>query len=344
MFEQDRQRIAEERAGLARPAPATLAPGHLAQALDALDDACSARYLDSTDKSWPLKPGDPPSAWRTLAGIRQDARCAAAVLFAAFAAEAFVNDFLAIHLQGGIDESRFAKIDRWPTLRKYIEGVSEAYAPLFIEGDEVVPPLRDLFAERNRLAHPRPGQGPLAPLMPDPSWREYHSPTRVAEWIIAVAGAAEAMERRCYGFDYQSMPATSIWQGRELVRTRAAAAEPVPPPLSRDQPELIAALHAQMQSTAETSAAVRLTVHELRDARLQLARREDPWDAYTELLLRPESRTSPSSRVGDVSMPEVARHPCDRVEGYVGRARVLQRVARSAWAMLRHRFGRGRCH
>jgi hypothetical protein len=112
VFDEDKRRIEEERVGVVRPAPASLAPGHLAQALDALDDACNARYLVSTDKPWPLKLGDPPAAWRTLAGIRQAARCSAALLFTAFAAEAFVNDFLAVHLREEVDVSRITEIPR----------------------------------------------------------------------------------------------------------------------------------------------------------------------------------------------------------------------------------------
>jgi hypothetical protein len=56
MWPKDEQRIAEERAGVARPAPATLASSHLAQALDSFDDACCPEAVFAPRKIWPLQP------------------------------------------------------------------------------------------------------------------------------------------------------------------------------------------------------------------------------------------------------------------------------------------------
>jgi hypothetical protein len=284
--DKDLARIEEERGGCARPAPATLAPSHLAQALDAFDDAGSPEAVLSPRRIWPLKPGDSSAAKWTLAGIIQRGFCCTATLFTAFAAEAFVNDFLAVHLKPHVTEKRFARIDRWSTTRKYIEGVEIAYGRLFWEDDEVMPALRQLFEVRNGLAHGRPGVGPPMAYMPDPSWRDTYPVHKVAEWLIAVAGAASGMERRCYGFDYESVPASAIWFGREIVRDHAAQANPLPDAARAGRPPLIQLLNDRVKQSAEAIGDLRLTVHELRDARLRLASDEGPWDAFTQMAER----------------------------------------------------------
>lgn len=122
--DKDEKRIQEERAGVIRPAPATLAPAHLAQALNALDDACTPESLKNQRRTWPLKPDASPAAWRTLAEIRQREFCCAATLLVACAAEAFVNDFLSVHLKPQMTEKEFTRVDRyWATTRKYIDAV-----------------------------------------------------------------------------------------------------------------------------------------------------------------------------------------------------------------------------
>ena len=104
VWPKDEQRIEEERAGIARPAPATLASSHLAQALDAFDDACSPEAVLTPRKIWPLRQSDSAQARRTLSEITQRNFCASATLFTAFAAEAFVNNF--IQARGAGDPSR----------------------------------------------------------------------------------------------------------------------------------------------------------------------------------------------------------------------------------------------
>lgn len=281
--DKDLARIEEERAGCARPAPATLAPSHLAQALDALDDAGSPEAVLNPRRTWPLEPSDPPAAKRTLAGITQRGFCCTATLFAAFAAEAFVNDFLAVHLKPHLTEKRFARIDRWSTTRKYTEAVEIAYGPLFRDGNEVMPALRQLFEGRNGLAHGRPGVDPPMAYMPDPSWRQLYPLPKVAEWLVAVAGAAGVMERRCYGFDYESVPASAIWFGRDIVRHHASQANPRPSAAGAGRPPLIQLLNDELKRTAEATGDLRLMVHELRDARLRLASDKGAWDLFTEM-------------------------------------------------------------
>jgi hypothetical protein len=237
-------------------------------------------------RTWPLKPGDPPAAWRTLAGITQRGFCCTATLFTAFAAEAFVNDFLAVHLKPHVTQRRLAEIDRWSTTRKYTEAVEIAYGRLFWEDDEVIPSLRQLFDVRNQLVHGRPGAGPPMAYMPDPSWRQVYPPIRVADWLVAVAGAASAMERRCYGFDDESAPASAIWFGREIVHSHAAQASPLPSAARAGRPPLVRLLNDDVKQRAEALGDVRLTVHELREARLRLASNKGAWDTFTEMAER----------------------------------------------------------
>jgi hypothetical protein len=287
MWPKDEQRIEEERAGVARPAPATLAASHLAQALDAFDDACSPEAVYTPRKIWPLVPTDSLGSRRTLSEIVQRNFCLTATLYTAFAAEAFVNNFLEVHdLRTQVTPRKFRDIDRGSTARKYQEGVALAYEPLFAPGDEVMPAIRELFTVRNKLVHPRPGIGPPIAYLPDPSWRAMYPVRKVAEWLIAIAGAAELMEMRCYGFDYHSFPATFIWRGRAIVDEVAGKSEPMPDPAMTGRAPLIQLLAEHAAEQAAGSAGVRLTVDELRERRLKLAADIGPWDRFTELISR----------------------------------------------------------
>jgi hypothetical protein len=271
---------------VARPAPRTLASSHLLTALNALDDACNPEAVLSPRRIWPLHRDDPPEAFATLADITQREFCCTSALFTAFAAEAYVNDFLDVHLRHTVSDARFAKIDRWSTRHKYLDGVKRAYGRLFWEGDEVMPAIEELFDLRNRLAHARPGVGPAMAGTRDPDWRREYPPSRVARWLVAVAGAADSLEMRCYGFDYFSFPATLIWRGRQIVQARAAGAEPLPAAPAAGQPPLIEALNADIARRNDELGDLRLTYDELRDARIAHANDVGPWDAFTELVVR----------------------------------------------------------
>jgi hypothetical protein len=288
VWPKDEERIEEERAGVVRPAPATLASSHLAQSLDALDDACSAEAVLTPRRTWPLKQSDSASARRTLSGITQRNYCLTATLFAAFAAEAFVNNFLEVHdLRSKVSASQYKRIDWGSTYMKYVTGVKLAYDALFEDGDEVMPAIAELFEVRHKLVHPRPGIGPPVAYMPDPSWRSMYPPTKVAEWLVAVAGAAELMEVRCYGFDYNSIPAALIWHARQIVQDIAAQTEPLPNPTGPPRASMIELLAAEQRARADQFAGLKLTIDELRDARLKHAADVGPWDAFTELITRP---------------------------------------------------------
>lgn len=299
MWLKDQQRIEEERAGIARPAPSTLASSHLAQGLDALDDACSPEAVFTPRKIWPLRPSDSIRSRRTLSEITQRNLCLTATLFTAFAAEAFVNNFLHIHdLESRLSATKFKNLDRGSTVRKYVEGVATAYEPLFEPNDEVMPAISELFAIRHKLVHARPGIGSPTAYMPDPTWRSMYPPTNVAKWLIAVAGAAELMEVRCYGFDYHSFPAAIIWHGRNIVTDLAARSEPLPDPAMTGRAPLIQFLADEAANQAKRAPGMRLTIDELREARMRLAVEVGPWDQFTELLTRdhhPRSEEPPSS-------------------------------------------------
>jgi len=287
VWPKDEQRIEEERAGIARPAPATLASSHLAQALDAFDDACSPEAVLTPRKIWPLRQSDSAQARRTLSEITQRNFCASATLFTAFAAEAFVNNFLQVHdLQSKVSPAKFRKLAFGSTVKKYLRGVALAYEPLFEENDEVMPSITELFGIRNKLAHPRLGLGPPVAYMPDPTWRSMYAPTKVAGWLVAVAGAAELMEVRCYGFDYNSLPAAAIWHGRTIVLDLAADSQPLPPASTTARAPLIQLLAEAQASRPAQLAGLKLTVDEIREARLKHAAELGPWDKFTELLTR----------------------------------------------------------
>lgn len=294
MFHQDELRIEEEWAGVKRPAPRSLASSHLLQALNALDDACSPAALYRPRRTWPLQKDDPPAAWRTLADITQRSYCCTATVFIAFAAEAYVNDFLDIHLKPKVPAKKFNEVDRrWSTRRKYLDGVTLAYAPLFSdsEADEVIPHLTSLIRVRHALVHGKPGIGPPMAVMRDPAWRTEYPPATVAQWLVAIAGAAEMLEMRCYGFDYVSFPGAMIWRGRQLVSDRAQRTDALPSPDDEELPPLVNTLNDALREQANTLGHVRLTVDELRDARLRLAKDSGAWDAFTDLVLRQKPQT-----------------------------------------------------
>ena len=113
-----------------------------------------------------------------------------AVLSAAFAGEAYVNEFLAAH--GVLDEWDFER-----TTTKFLKGTAAAYgSPLFFADREAYPVLVDLYQLRDRLAHPKPGFG-IEHIRFDAA-EQYDSLfalPKVAEYIVMVGGAAELLVR-----------------------------------------------------------------------------------------------------------------------------------------------------
>lgn len=113
------------------------------------------------------------------------------VLFAALAAEGYVNEFLAGHLS----RSDLKSVDRLSTVDKYLFGPQIAIGQcLFSRDDAVVEPIKRLFQLRNKLAHPQPGYGPNGfPL--DPAWDDDYAPSATIPLIRAVAEASEILAK-----------------------------------------------------------------------------------------------------------------------------------------------------
>lgn len=228
-FHRDQQRLEEEIAGAERPLrPESLSSDYLMQALENLHDAGDPAALFAYYRRFPNQVND-ATAEPMEAGARQlrlkSARTA--VLFASLAGEAYVNEFLRAHLDQDAD---FRAVERMSTVDKYFVGTRLVYGErIFFRDREGATELRELFELRNRLVHPKPGFG--VPGLHGPATDEFASLfalSRVAEFIVAVAGYADAMTRRAYGFDQPDLPAVIIWRGRTIVRDWAARQSGIP--------------------------------------------------------------------------------------------------------------------
>jgi hypothetical protein len=114
-----------------------------------------------------------------------------AVLFAALAAEAYVNEFLGAH-------DALGEWDRQPPHRKYLKGTEAAYGErLFLPDREPYPVLVALF------------------------------PT-VANYIVMVGGAADVLVPRAYGFESFEVVSRVAWLGRSVIRDFAARLKDLP--------------------------------------------------------------------------------------------------------------------
>jgi hypothetical protein len=214
----DEKRFAEEIAGVVRPPrPESLAGEYLTQAINALHDAGDPSVLFAHWRKF--KPGDPAQERERMraAGKRSRLRAARnAVLFAAFAGEAYVNEFLAAH---GVLE----KWDRKPTAEKYLKGTAEAYGcALYFHDRSSYPVLRDLYDLRNRLAHPKPGFG-VRGLHSHASsdFAAQFALPKVAEYIVTVGGAADLLIPRAHGMHKYDLAGLIAWRGKEAIRDYA---------------------------------------------------------------------------------------------------------------------------
>jgi len=139
-----------------RRRPRGLAGAYLQQAVDALSAA------GDPDRLYPRwareKPtAEPARAFATVeASNQRRTHARTAVMFAALAAEAYVNEFLATMLNGG----DFRAMDRLPTVEKYVVGCRLAPGEaLFDRGREPVQTIASLFKLRDKLVHPKAGHG-----------------------------------------------------------------------------------------------------------------------------------------------------------------------------------------
>lgn len=179
------------------PRPRTLAGTYLAQAVSALrdsgssdalyDDAFREAAAELRSKAWVLVAMS--NALETRAGHSRSA-----ILFAAFAAEAYVNEFVTKHFSGRDYET----IDRLPPVEKYALAPRLALGrEVFSRSQEPLQTLRELFRERDVLVHPKPEKGvtdrPAWPHRGEPPADPVYNPTNACRFIVAVADSAKTL-------------------------------------------------------------------------------------------------------------------------------------------------------
>lgn len=167
----------------------TMAGTHLTDAVAALRDSSSADALYRPE-IWAATPGEVD--WREVGPARDEAegrrviQSRRALLFAAFAAEAYANDFLYEHWTTAKDLEALVKLS---TLDKY--AMLPGFAGVVTSLDRGKEPLQQvgwLFGRRDELVHPKPDG------KKDLTWNpEDYNPRAVAKSIIAVAESAEAL-------------------------------------------------------------------------------------------------------------------------------------------------------
>jgi len=234
MSKRDAQRIEEDIDGAERiMRPRTLASDYLHQSAEAMHAAGDPAHLY---RQWRSKMPPTPfgrdfmQRWARDERHRQARTC---VLFAAFAAEAFVNEFLAAF---ELSASRLKEIDHHPTMWKYTYGTAEAYGESLCKAaDEAMPTLEKLVELRNSLAHPKPGFGfPGFFESDDPQFEAYFAMPELAEYLVMVGGAADVLVWRAYGYGQADPPATNLWRARTVVRDFARRRSQLPKP---DEPD-----------------------------------------------------------------------------------------------------------
>ncbi|HEV7529015.1 MAG TPA: hypothetical protein VGO29_08975 [Solirubrobacteraceae bacterium] len=131
-----------------------------------------------------LGTGDLAYARRCHQSVRRAGRvtyCRRALLFAAFAAEAYANDFLYEKWAG---QDRDA-LERLSAVDKYALLPALAETTVLDRGGEPLQRVKWLFDRRNELVHPKPRLGDR-----DLTWDPTnHNPIDAAESIVAVAEA-----------------------------------------------------------------------------------------------------------------------------------------------------------
>ena len=164
----------------------TMAGTHLVDALRALRDTGSAEALyDHRLRSLHPKELDWPdvSVARDEAESRRVTHSRRALLFAAFSAEAYANDFLFEDWTGGKDREALQALS---TVDKYALLASFAGRETALDrGRDPLQRIRWLFDRRNELVHARPRENK------DLTWEpENHNPVAAAKSILAVAEGA----------------------------------------------------------------------------------------------------------------------------------------------------------
>jgi len=276
----DEERINEEISGIERPSrPRSLSGAYLAQAVDALGDAGNpvALYRHWRDR-WPR---DLKLQLAILNGVQMQhvGLCRTAVLFAALAAESYVNEFLAVHL----NDDDFRKCERRPTVEKYEKWTALAYGePIFIPGRGQLEEIAALFNVRNRLVHPQPGFGAATLLEPSDEFRQLFAPTKTASHIVTVGGAASVLMRRAYGFDHVDEVAEPLWQGREALHEYAERITSLPTHDAVPEQALYAQawdLAVEKQKASGLADIANLSINRIRRTKVERGGEQTPVDA-----------------------------------------------------------------
>lgn len=218
------------------PRRRTLATAYLTQAVDALRDSLSSDTLYAS--SFRAASSDERAReWIYLAtGTAHHRRTTfvqTAMLFSAFAAEAYANEFLREHYP--IGQERMA-VDGWKTVDKFVLAPRLALgATVFEREHEPIQTIARLFKRRNALVHPKPEDDePSTALDADP----VYSPVEAARMIVAVADAAQRLVRAGKLGDGFDMMAHSILSVRaQLMRFAESGMGAVPHPDADPQPE-----------------------------------------------------------------------------------------------------------
>jgi hypothetical protein len=164
----------------------TMAGTHLADAVRALRDSGSADALyDASVRAMPPSDVDEDvfSISRDIAQSHRVSYSRRALLFAAFAAEAYANDFLHERWDGQDREA----LERLSPINKYVLLSQLAGRPPLTRDAEPIQTLKWLFQRRDELVHATP-RGPDLTYHP-----ANHNPQAAAKCIVAVADAAERL-------------------------------------------------------------------------------------------------------------------------------------------------------
>jgi hypothetical protein len=141
------------------------------------------------------------------------------MLFAAFAAEAYVNEFIADHFTGRDVET----LDRLSTTEKYVIAPRLALgAPLFERDREPLQTISKLFRQRDTLVHPKPGKG-----LPEPDrWSAdpVYNPAQATIYICFVGAAAKTLVANAKTPPKVDMHAEMITYGAKGLAEYAQAA------------------------------------------------------------------------------------------------------------------------
>lgn len=198
--------------------PRRLSNQYLVQAVEALESSGDPRALheDLWKQTLPDEPGERGihTGW---ARQRHQNYCRTAVLFAALAAESYVNEFLRAKL---VDDDDFKSLDSLQTPDKYATGVFLLSGQrLFERGREPHNTIVDLMKLRSRLVHPKPGFGPVNPYFEPPGEFEARfTPPRVVHYIVQVARAASVLIAEAYPLDHIDITSSIVWDGRRPLQ------------------------------------------------------------------------------------------------------------------------------